>query len=156
MFNLYENEERLYDLLEKVTIVLVVFLVIFSVAALYIKVPGVREAVALATTKKPERFTELYFENHLKLPSVVKEREKYKYAFTIHNLEHETKEYPYEIYIETDGKKEYLEENSVTLTHEDSVTLEKAFVVTTATRSALVVNLINKNQEIRFWMEGNK
>lgn len=156
MISLFENEEKIYDLLEKATIALVIFLVIFSAAALYVKVPRVRDAVALATTKKPETFTELYFENHLNLPSVVNVGKKYKYTFTIHNLEYETKDYPYEIYIDTEEKKEYLEENSVTLTHDDSVTLNKAFVVTTATRSALVVNLTDKNQEIRFWMEGAK
>ncbi len=34
-------------------------------------VPSVKEALILATTVKPETFTELYFEDHLSLPNKV-------------------------------------------------------------------------------------
>jgi hypothetical protein len=34
-------------------------------------VPSVEEALILATTVKPETFTELYFEDHLSLPNQV-------------------------------------------------------------------------------------
>jgi len=34
-------------------------------------VPSVKEAFILATTMKPETFTELYFEDHLSLPNKV-------------------------------------------------------------------------------------
>lgn len=156
MVNFIKDEEKIYDLLEIATVILVIFLVIFSAVALYIKVPKVREAVAMATTKKPETFTELYFEDHTNLPSIVKNRYRYNFSFTIHNSEYRDMTYPYEVYVNTNGKREMIEKNSVNLPHDGKLTIKENFQVRSATRSAVVVNLINKNQEIRFWIEGEK
>ncbi|MEM4638011.1 MAG: hypothetical protein QXK76_03265 [Candidatus Woesearchaeota archaeon] len=50
--------------------------------------------VTLILTKPaPEKFTELYFNNHKELPKYIDLNEKYNYSFTIHNLEHEEKNY---------------------------------------------------------------
>lgn len=145
-----------YDYLVLATFGMIIFIVVFSAYQIYHKSSKVREQVALATTKKPETFTELYFENHLKLPSTIKIGEKYPFSFTIHNLEYKTMNYPYEVYIDTDGKRQNIEKKTVTLSHDNRVTINEEFSPISATRSAVVVNLLNKNQEIRFWIEGKE
>ena len=50
-------------------------------------VPSAKEALILATTVKPETFTELYFEDHLTLPNKVTLFKENNFKFTIHNLE---------------------------------------------------------------------
>lgn len=50
-------------------------------------------ATLFLTKPAPESFTELYFNNHQTLPKNVNLNEKYNYEFTIHNLEHQEKEY---------------------------------------------------------------
>lgn len=152
---IYKNIDK-YDILVIATVVMVVFLIIFTGYEIYNKVPKVRENVILATTKQPEKFTELYFDNHKTLPSLVKVGKEYLFEFNIHNLEEKTMEYPYEVYIETNGKKNYIEKKSLILNQNNSVSIKENFIVKEATKSAVVVNLLNKNQEIRFWIEGTK
>lgn len=156
MFNKFKDSEKIFDLLVKINISLVLFLIMFIATGFYINEPKVKEMVVLATTKKPETFTELYFENHLNLPSTANKEKEYSFEFTIHNLEYKEMNYPYEVYIETNGTKKYIEKKSVSLNHDNFVTIKQEFSVNEATRSAVVVNLINKNQEIRFWMEGEE
>lgn len=58
-------------------------------ASLYIwSIPDVRQTIVLATTVQPERFTELYFENHTQLPSQADINREYVFKFTAHNLEY--------------------------------------------------------------------
>ncbi len=56
-------------------------------------VPPVKEAFILATTKKPETFTELYFEDHLSLPKEIILFKENNFKFTIHNLENKDMDY---------------------------------------------------------------
>lgn len=116
---------------------------------------GVKEAVTLATTKKPETFTELYFQNHTGLPSRVIPNQEYSFAFTIHNVEYQDMDYPYEIYIEQNGEKQHLAKSSVSVKDREFMTIQQGFVLNKpfATRAKVVINLINKNQSIHFWIE---
>ena len=77
--------------------------------------PSVKEALILATTVKPETFTELYFENHLSLPKEVTLFKEYNFKFTIHNLENKDMEYPYEVYINVNGEKQIIDKISVSI-----------------------------------------
>ena len=49
-------------------------------------VPSVKEALILATTVKPETFTELYFENHLFLPNKVTLFKENNFALRLNQL----------------------------------------------------------------------
>lgn len=116
-------------------------------------VPPVKDAFILATTKKPETFTELYFENHLSLPTEIVLFEENSFKFTIHNLENRDMDYNYEVYIEADGEKQVIENNSVLIKNNEYKTIPESFAITTpAQRAKIVVNLIDKNQAIHFWM----
>lgn len=58
---------------------------------------SVASAVRLATTHQPERFTELYFNNHRLLPAVVKPKTARKLSFHIANHESHTVTYHYAV-----------------------------------------------------------
>lgn len=110
----------------------------------------------LATTVKPETFTELYFENHLNLPSKVMLKEPYSFSFTIHNLENQDMAYPYEVYIdEGKGKKLILDKNNITVQKNAFITIQEGFILNQSiTRDKVIINLTAKNQQIDFWIEG--
>jgi len=115
--------------------------------------PDIMEMITLATTVKPETFTELYFEDHTNLPKDTVLYEEKKFKFTVHNLEYKTMAYPYEVYIDFAGEKQMIDEGSVTLKQDQFKTIEENYTLTYPTqRVKIVVNLINKNQQITFWI----
>ncbi len=116
-------------------------------------VPSVKEALILATTVKPETFTELYFEDHLSLPNKVTLFKENNFKFTIHNLENKDIEYPYEVYIDVYREKQMIDKNSVLIKNNEYKTITEDFTITVPTqRVKAVINLIDKNQQIHFWM----
>lgn len=145
-----------HKLIIRILLIILTVLIVIGIYQIYEYIPGVKEDVKLATTVQPETFTELYFENHLKLPSAVKVGSKYSFAFTVHNLEYKTFKYPYEVYIDTNDTRQYIQKRVFTLKQNNYITIKENFSVTEATRSAVVVNLISKNQAIDFWVEGAK
>ena len=121
---------------------------------LLVRYSSVKEALILATSVKPETFTELYFENHLSLPNKVTLSKKNNFKFTIHNLENKDMEYPYEVYIDTNGEKKIIYINSIVIKNTEYKTITVDFTITIPIQSAkVVVSLINKNQQIDFWIE---
>lgn len=118
-----------------------------------VKYDSVKKAIILATTMKPQTFTELYFENHLSLPNKVTLFKENNFKFTIHNLENKDMEYPYEVYIDTNGEKQIIYMNSVLIKNNEYKTIAVDFTITIPIqRSKVVVNLINKNKQIYFWI----
>jgi len=116
-------------------------------------VPSVKRALILATTVKPETFTELYFENHLSLPSKIAYYKENDFKFTIHNLENKDMEYQYEVYIDANGEKQMIDKRSVLIKNNEYKTITENFTITIPMqRVKVVINLINKNQQIHFWM----
>ena len=116
---------------------------------------SIKNAVVLATTVKPETFTELYFENHLNLPGKIELYQDYPFKFTIHNLEYKDMNYPYEVYIDLNGEKQVIEDSSVFVKSGEYKTINEDFTITLPTaRAEVIVNLKDKNQQIDFWIEG--
>ncbi len=117
-------------------------------------VPVVKETVILATTRKPETFTELYFEDHLSLPDKVTLFKENNFNFTIHNLENKDMEYKYEIYVDiTKEKKQMIDKGSVLIKNNEYKTISEEFTITVPIqRVKVAVNLISKSQQIHFWM----
>ena len=116
-------------------------------------VPSVKEAIVLATTVKPETFTELYFDDHLSLPNKITLFKEDNFKFTIHNLENKDMEYPYEVYIDVNGEKQMIDKSSVLIKNNEYKTITENFTITVPMqRVKVVVNLIDKNQQIHFWM----
>jgi len=155
-----KSKKRNYKLIVRAELLILAVLFVIGVYRIYTTVPAVRETVALATTVKPETFTELYFEKHLTLPANISYNQENKFAFTVHNLEYKTMTYPYEVYIKCSdvgciGEKQIIDEGKITLKHDEYEIIPESFTLTTPTgRIEVVTNLINKNQAIDFWIEG--
>lgn len=114
-----------------------------------------KELIVNATTVKPETFTELYFEDHLNLPSEITPKNDYEFKFTIHNLENKDMEYSYEVFLDLGDEKLFIDKNVVSVKNGEYKTIEEKFRINDpAARTKIVVNLINKNQQLSFWVEG--
>jgi uncharacterized protein (UPF0333 family) len=133
--------------------ILVVFIIAAGIFLLVKYVPSVKEAFILATTVKPETFTELYFEDHLSLPKEITLFKENNFKFTIYNLENKDMEYPYEVYIDVNGEKQLIDKSSVSIKKNEYKTITENFIITTEMqRAKVVINLIDKNQQLHFWM----
>ena len=150
-----KNNETYDKPIMKIRLLLwVVWVIVVGCFLLVEYVPSVKEAVVLATTVKPETFTELYFEDHLSLPDEVTLFKENNFKFTIHNLENEDMEYPYEVYIDVNREKNMIDKSSVLIENNEYKTITEDFTITVPMqRAKVVINLINKNQQIHFWME---
>ena len=134
-------------------LLLVVWFIVVGFFQLVKYVPSVKEALILATTVKPETFTELYFEDHLSLPNKVTLFKENNFKFTIHNLENKDMIYIYEVYIDVNREKQMIDKNSVLIKNNEYKTITEDFTITVPTqRVKVVINLIGKNQQIHFWM----
>lgn len=148
------------QILKNATYVFFIAVIVFELVILgklLMSNKAIADAVTLATTRQPERFTELYFENHLSLPKDIIRFKKYKFAFTIHNLEYRDTEYPYRIYLQRETEKILLNRGKVSLKQDEYKTITEEFGPLKNIRSKIVVELTAKNQMIHFWMgEENK
>jgi hypothetical protein len=117
-------------------------------------IPAVKEAIVLATTVKPETFTELYFEDHLNLPKKIELEEEQSFKFTIHNLEHKDMTYKYDIKAIDNKEDITLSSGSATLSHNEYKTIDESYILaTTSGRMKIQVLLVDQNQSIDYWME---
>ena len=148
-----QNKEMNDKLIMKIRLlVLVVWFIVIGFIIVEC-VPSLKEVLILATTRKPETFTELYFEDHLSLPDKVTLFKENNFKFTIHNLENNDMEYPYEVYIDLDREKQMIDKSSVLIKNNEYKTISEEFIITIPMqRAKVVVNLISKNQQIHFWM----
>jgi hypothetical protein len=145
-----EFNYKLLVLIETPILLLFLALGIFS----FVKSnPAIMNMITLATTVKAETFTELYFEDHTNLPKDTNLYEEKTFKFTVHNLEYKTMTYPYEVYIDFEGEKQMIDEGSISLKQNQYKTIEESYLLTYPTqRVKIIVNLINKNQQIDFWI----
>jgi hypothetical protein len=148
-----ESGRRDHKLIRQAALLVLVAAALVGIYALASNVPSIRNAVTLATTKKPEAFTELYFEDHDDLPKVVERYRNYSFAFTVHNVEHRETEYPYIVYLQTDRDEMIFDSGTLRLKADEYQSRNEDFVLVENTRTHIVVELTDKNQEIAFWME---
>lgn len=65
-------------------------------------------------------------------------------------------EYSYEVYVEVGQDKLIFDEGTVFVKENDYKTIQERFASTSVLpKSEIVVDLINKNQQIDFWIEGS-
>ncbi|GAH75447.1 unnamed protein product [marine sediment metagenome] len=148
-----ENEKINYKLIMRIRLLLLVVWFIVVGFLVVECVPSAKEALILATTVKPETFTELYFEDHLSLPNKITLFKENNFKFTIHNLENKDMVYIYEVYIDVNREKQMIDKNSVLIKKNEYKTITEDFTITVPTqRVKVVINLIGKNQQIHFWM----
>jgi hypothetical protein len=99
-----------------------------------------------------ERFTELYFENHLNLPKYIIADRKMDFSFTIHNLEGQKMNYPYTVYFLSDeGRITGIISSKATSSDAEYKTIPITYTLNTLAQSgAIYVELTQKKQDIHF------
>ena len=151
LFNIFTLDARI----KKIFKILILSLVISLSVIIGYKFIGFasNNIISKDLTPKPEPFTELYFLNHQDLPSLVSSEKIIQFEFVIHNVEHKDVDYTYEVYLDTLGERRFIDANVISLKHNQSeVVSEKYILENVYTRSAIVINLTNKMQQIDFWL----
>ncbi len=101
-----------------------------------------------------EPLTELYFEDHTKLPQNISLDKEYSFQFTIRNLENKDMAYPYSVTKEYSNKIGIIDNAEIFLKNDETKTVTEKFKITEPfDRAKIKVNLKNKNQDIHFWVE---
>jgi hypothetical protein len=110
-------------------------------------------SLALATNNLPDSYTELYFPDHSALPSRVSPGQTISFKFTVHNLENERYNYPYEVYFADNGKNIEIDKGQFTLDQAGFKTVSEKYTTNKDfSKGQIVVNLLSKNQNILFWI----
>ncbi len=108
-------------------------------------------------TPKPEAFTELYFEDHLRLPVSIAPYSSYSFRFTIHNRTGQTQQYTYRVMAEQDKENVILDERMVIIDANEAQTIQESLTTEEEIpkKSRVVVSLLETNQHITFWMDAD-
>lgn len=102
---------------------------------------------------KAETFTELYFENSTKLPTKIISGKQLDFIFTIHNLEGKDINYTYEIVVKDKDGEQPITKKTVLVEDAKKASIQEGILLDDpATRSAVIVNLVNKKQHITFYV----
>ena len=141
---------------------LVVILVVLLLAAVAVLMYAQKDAVyaqlnAWHLVPVPERFTELYFEDHTKLPTTIAQGEPASFSFTIHNLEGATTVYPYQVYFRyLDGTQVVFSTGTVQIPDNGYDTTGVVYkFISSPKQGSIGVNLLNLNQRIDFLLPKN-
>jgi len=103
---------------------------------------------------QPEPFTELYFEDHLKLPKLHKINEPYSFKFTVHNLENKDFTYNYLVTATASDSASILDKGKFSLKSDQSKTFKENFRIRLPYQKVKFnIDLPNKNQSIHFYTE---
>ena len=115
-----------------------------------------------------EPLTELYFENHTKLPYLLFLNKPYNFSFTVHNLEYMDMNYKYEIAAEYDNKTSIFDSGIFFLENNQSKQIYESFSMNERFDTAKVSvrlekldenpmqkdpNLKNVPLDLHFWVE---
>lgn len=104
-----------------------------------------------------EALTELYFEDHNKLPIVTQPGVPFTFRFTIHNMENKSMDYSYTVVEQSGTVNSLVKSGELSLKDNELKTLDQTVELASgATKTKISVNLINKNQEIHFWVNNSK
>lgn len=111
------------------------------------------ELATLDLIPKPEKLTELYFNNNANLPSSVTGNQAISFAFVIHNLETTDYQYTYDVFVTTNGTKRIVDSGSVLVKNNQYYVKKENFnLMKSSGRQEVVVELTNKRQSIDFWI----
>lgn len=113
------------------------------------------ELVALNLLPRPEKLTELYFNNAALLPDPTSERQSVNFAFVIHNLETTDFQYVYVVSVNANGTRLVVDRGQVLLKNNQYfVKKEKFNLMKSSVSQDVVIELTNMRQSIDFWTRG--
>lgn len=134
-----------------VTLVVAV-LIVFNLNRAWID----NELVALDLIPKPEKLTELYFNNSANLPDSAKSNPVISFSFVIHNLETSDYQYAYQVSVNANSTRHIVDSGDVSVKNNQYyVKNEKLKLINLPGRQDVVVELTNMQQSIDFWIGGN-
>lgn len=108
---------------------------------------------ALDLIPKPEKLTELYFNNNASLPSSVTSNQIISFAFVIHNLETTDYQYTYDVSVTDSGTKRIIDSGSILVKNNQYYLKNEKFpLMMSSGRQKVTVELTNKQQWIDFWI----
>jgi hypothetical protein len=111
------------------------------------------ELATLNLIPKPEKLTELYFNNNANLPSSVTSNQAISFAFVIHNLETTDYQYTYDVSVTANETKRIIDSGSVLVKNNQYYVKNENFTLMKSSgRQKVMVELTNKNQWIDFWI----
>jgi hypothetical protein len=112
------------------------------------------ELITLDLLPKPEKLTELYFNDSANLPASAKSNQAISFTFVIHNLETTNYQYVYEVSVNANGANHIVDSESVLVKDNQYYIKRESFkLINVSGSQKIVVNLINKHQSIDFWVE---
>jgi hypothetical protein len=109
----------------------------------------------LATTKQPEPFTELYFTDPESLPGTIPQApSELPISFVIHNQESRAMDYTYRVSFKDAQSSVTLPEGKVALQDGQSQSITQHLSVPQGQgRGEISVQIVNKSQQIHYWLE---
>lgn len=114
------------------------------------------ELIALDLLPRPEKLTELYFNNSANLPDSVPANQVMSFSFVIHNLETTDYRYVYEVSVNANSTKQIVDSGTVLVKNNQYFVKNEQFKLMDARgRQEVVVALTNLRQSIDFWIGGN-
>jgi len=110
------------------------------------------ELATLDLIPKPEKLTELYFNDNAKLPNSATSNQVISFAFVIHNLETTDYQYAYVVSVNANGTRHIVDSGNVLVKNNQSYVKNEMFNLLNSPGSQeVVVELTNKQQSIDFW-----
>ncbi len=121
-------------------IITTIFLVMLILALAVLNVSGIGDE---------NGFTELYFVDGV--PKTVEVNDRIHFSFAIHNLEDKRVNYSYVIYFDSNK----IDEGGASLSHDEAKVISSSFMARGRTGESvpITVQLLNNNQQIRFWID---
>ena len=110
------------------------------------------ELVSLDLIPKPEKLTELYFNDNANLPDSATGNQVISFVFVIHNLETTDYRYAYVVSVNANGTRHIVDSGNVLVKNNQSYVKNEMFNLLNSPGSQeVVVELTNKQQSIDFW-----
>lgn len=110
------------------------------------------ELATLDLIPKPEKLTELYFNDNAKLPNSAAGNQVISFAFVIHNLETTDYRYAFVVSVNANGTRHIVDSGNVLVKNSQYYVKNEQFeLLNSPGGQEVVVELTNKQQLIDFW-----
>lgn len=139
---------------QKRSIFLIVFFVLGGIVINHYQLVIYTQLNQWKLIPQPERFTELYFDDHTRLPKIIVPGETNTFVFVVNNLEGHPTYYPYAVYFQgVDGVVVPIQDGTVFLSDGE----QQKITVTTkgdwsSSNGKIFVVLKEQNQKIHFFV----
>ena len=131
-------------------------IILGSIAVILVGIILVLLTLNISAAAKKSGFTQLYLIGDN--PKTISPNQNYRFSFGIHNMENKRVTYNYAVYLQS----EKIDQGQVTLNHNQTTVITKSFAVTNQALAfnsldnisiPVSVQLINKGQEVHFWVD---